>query len=333
MKEALFMPIFRGDILIKELRKNKGLTQEKLCNGICTKDALSRIERGLCRPDWYTFERLMQRLGENPQIYFTDIATIQDKYIMDLKNKLNNLLREKDDKSKIEVETLINELESNKDFKKGINLQFLLLSKATHAFNCKDYNSMYYHAVEALKITKPDFDEEKINTYILFFDEIKLINQIAVSYSFLTSVEKSTEILLKLKTSIDKGYVDGDEKIKTYIPLLYNITKNLGLLKRFGESIPICDTGIELCLTHRNSFYYPMFLFNKAYCLLHLDKKQEGIDFLEKIYALLTGYERFAELSKIESYVEKEFGISIRDLKTQHHNQEYKQPQPPANPD
>lgn len=305
------MALFQVDILIKQLRTNNGLTQEQLCEGICTKDALSRIERGLRRPDWFTFEKLMQRLGEDPNKYYTDIATKKDMQIIDTKINLKNLLRDKKDD---EARTLIAELENTEDFKEGKNLQFLLKVKSALAFRQKDYESMYNYAVEAIKITKPDFEEEKIDTYILFYDEIILINQISTALFFISSVEKATDTLLKLKASMDKCYADDDEKVKTYITILYNITKNLGLLKRYEESLEICDIGIVLCQKYQNAFLHPMLLFNKAYCLLYSGKKEEGINILQKVYALFLGYDRLAELAEIESYVEKEFGITSQDL-------------------
>jgi transcriptional regulator with XRE-family HTH domain len=63
------MPRFSADTLIKSLRKAKGLTQHELCEGICSQDELSRIERNKHRPTWYVFERIMQKLGEDPNRY------------------------------------------------------------------------------------------------------------------------------------------------------------------------------------------------------------------------------------------------------------------------
>jgi len=306
------MPHFQAGVLIKQLRINKGLTQSQLCEGICTKDVLSRIERGLRRPIWHSFERIMQRLGESPDKYYDGIATTKDRRIVEIKDKLKQLLREKSSESRSESEKLINKLEESKDFKSGINLQFLLRSKATLAFQRKDYVSAYNFATEAVKISKEQFNEENIDTYILSFDEIWAINQIASAASFTVSIEKSTEILLKLKTSIDKGYIDGDEKAKTYLSLLYNISKNHGLLKRNADCVEICDEGIKLCRIHQDAFHYPLFLFNKAVSLLYLNQEKQGIQLLKQTVALLEGYERYSELEKVIEFVEEEFDLKIQ---------------------
>ncbi|MDR1663949.1 MAG: helix-turn-helix transcriptional regulator [Clostridiales bacterium] len=305
------MPIYRGDTLIRELRKSKGLTLKELSEGICSLDSLSRIERGQRRPDWYIFERLMQRLGENPRKYYSDVATAEEKKIIDQKDAITELLRKKTAEGDEQARRMVARLETDGNYKEGINRQFLLRARSILAFHEKHYQSMYDYAAEGLKITIPEFDEEKIDTYALSFDEIKLVNQIAVARNFLTSMEKSTEILLKLKSAVDKGYADGEEKAKTYISLLYNITKNLGLLKKHDEAIALCDDGIALCQKHRDSFYHPLFLINKGSGFIFLDKKAEGAGMLKTARSLLRGFNRLSELETLENYANTEFGIKL----------------------
>jgi transcriptional regulator with XRE-family HTH domain len=317
---VIFVALFKVHTLIKELRLSKGLTQEQLSEGICAKDSLSRIERGIRRPDWYVFKKLMERLGENPRKYYSDIVTADEKRIIDLKEEVTNLLRMKNNESDHAAELTLDGLETEKDFRDGTNRQFILMNRATLAFHRKDYAGMLAYATEAIKITKPDFREDAIDTYVLFFDEIKLINQIAVASFYLSSIERSTNLLLKLKASLDRGYDDFDEKSKTYLSIVYNITKNLGLLKRYEECSPLCDQGIELCQRYRNSYYHPMFLYNKACCLLHCGRREESISFLDKAHALFNGTDRLSELSSMEDYLQKQFGIDIRSFTSRRHD-------------
>jgi transcriptional regulator with XRE-family HTH domain len=111
LKGAVAVPLHRGDIVIKELRKIKGLTQDELCEGICSISELSRIERGLRRPAWFTFEKLLQRLGEDPHKYYSDIVTIEEKRVIDLKEKIHKCLIQKTDEAFAEARVLLAELE------------------------------------------------------------------------------------------------------------------------------------------------------------------------------------------------------------------------------
>ena len=50
-------------IIIRQRRDMLGLSQQQLCQGICDRSTLSRIERGDQLPSYYTLHALLQRLG------------------------------------------------------------------------------------------------------------------------------------------------------------------------------------------------------------------------------------------------------------------------------
>ena len=50
-------------IIIRQRRDMLGLSQQQLCQGICDRSTLSRIERGDQVPSYYTLHALLQRLG------------------------------------------------------------------------------------------------------------------------------------------------------------------------------------------------------------------------------------------------------------------------------
>ena len=56
---------------ISERRKNLGLTQEQVCDGICDPVSLSRIENNKQTPGRAILDALMQRLGmpDRPLLY------------------------------------------------------------------------------------------------------------------------------------------------------------------------------------------------------------------------------------------------------------------------
>ena len=295
------------DTLIRTLRDSKGITQKALSEGLCSKDELSRIERGLRRPHWWLFEQLMQRLGEDPQMYyaaFTSIITQEDKRVLDLRAELAHLLR--DPKRKDEAEALIIKLEQDKAFKEGVHLQFLLKSKATLAYHRHDYKSLEEYALDAIKLTKPAFNEKDISSYILSSDEFRLIQHITAARA-ITSLEESADILLKLKNALNN--ICGETKIKLYPSLIYNLTKCLGLIKRFDECISYCDQGIVFCREYRDSYYIPLLFINKAYCLFHMEKRSDAIDVTKEAFSIFTAFDRHAEISTVKTAFETEFGV------------------------
>ena len=49
--------------MIRQNRLACGMTMEELCDGICTWEELSRIERGKRKPNDRNFEKLMERMN------------------------------------------------------------------------------------------------------------------------------------------------------------------------------------------------------------------------------------------------------------------------------
>jgi tetratricopeptide (TPR) repeat protein len=303
-----------GDSLIRRLRKEKDLTIAALCDGICSEEHLTRVERGSRAPSRWVFKQLMERLGENPDKYYTDVVTVEDRRIVGLKDQLKALLQEYTEKANGRAETLIETLEDDEAFDTKENRQFLWMSKATLAFNRGRYEQLHECATKALLETKAHFDVDKIDTYFLSCDEIWLVNQIGIASFFTHSIEESTNIFRKLRTIIEKGCIEGDEMIHTYAALLYNLSKNLGILNNYGECLEVCDKGIEWCIKCRESYRYPLLIFHKACCLLSLGDKGAGISLLEKAYAFLKWLSRDEELQQAREYIKQQFEIEISIL-------------------
>lgn len=318
-------PLFELGKLIRQLRKEKGWTIQQLCageeghineagEGICTADELARIERGVVCPHWNRFVKIMQRLGENPNKYYKIYSlTPMDMKFEEIKTKLRYLLREVDIDSVNDADHLTSVLAQDDDFHRDrLNPQYLLRVKATLAYNRRDYQAMYDYALEGIKITRPNFSIDKIDAYVLFFDEIHLINHIGTALFHISSIDESTEVFKKLKSNLESGYVDEDEKLKTYIHVLFNLSNKLGISGKLNECLDVCEEGIDYCERQRNSFFHPLFLFNKGCCLCHLKREEEGLNVLKNSLSLFEGLGRNEDLKNAIAYIEQKFGIKYQ---------------------
>ncbi len=268
---------------------------------------LSRIERGERLPDWYTFERLMQRLGERPEKYYKHIVTSEMKRILDTKDEIVKKIQET---RYTEAECLLKELEADSAFDNDI--QFVLKIKSSLAiFLEKDYRKAYELAVQGLQVTIALFDETKINKYLLTYDEVILINTISVVYFFEGNIGKSLEILLLLKSSLDTNYFDETEKVRTYSALLYNISKYMAHLEQYVECVDICNEGIEFCRKHREAFYPPMFHYSKGYSLFNLKQVDACKKSFSLSLSLYWGSERNAEYTLLKNNLITDLNLDI----------------------
>ena len=60
---------------IAALRKDKGLTQEQLCEGICSVKSLRRAEKGQTDMQRETLKKLLNRLGLSGQMQWSRLIT------------------------------------------------------------------------------------------------------------------------------------------------------------------------------------------------------------------------------------------------------------------
>ena len=67
--------------LIRELRKQSGMTQEELGRGIVSKAVLSRIENGQTEPDIFKLNEMLQRLGKS-LVPFEVIVSCQEYEVL-----------------------------------------------------------------------------------------------------------------------------------------------------------------------------------------------------------------------------------------------------------
>jgi len=305
------MQEFKFGSIFKDLRVKRGLTQSIVANGICTHASqLSDFENGIYCPDWSIFERLMQRLGEDPLPYYPDFMSQETHRVMNFKQTMKYNLHMK---KKHESYALLEQAENDDAFKEGNARQFVLSSKAHLYFLGKDYDNAYVYAMKSIRITIPYYHEDEIAKYPLTLDEMVVIQLLALIYSITDSHEKSLDILLKLKESFyrNKYPFDTMESVRLEVSILYNIAKRLAVLGKTEEWLSICDEGIEFCREKEISHYMPLFLVTKAYYFLYLKKNDEGMILITDAINTFKVFGRTKEILKLKKNMKKNFGIEI----------------------
>mgnify|MGYP000020381221 FL=1 len=169
-----FSIIYIGDI-IRELRMEQKLSQQTLCQGLCSKSKLSKIENNYLQPNISLAEALLQRLGLCERV-FTFWGTKQENDFHEIKFKLIQNWRPEAKHAINDFDVLI----SCVDKKNPIQLQYCLYEKALIE---KNPDIRIILLVDALRITLPDFSFSHINDYRYSWVEFSLINSICWAYS------------------------------------------------------------------------------------------------------------------------------------------------------
>ena len=259
---------------IREIRDRKDYTQEDVCFGICTAATLSRIENGHQRPGRYILDKLMERLGvENS---FFDMYVNCDE--MELYELLQEVAKDIADGKVEELELRTQRLEELVKDPSGIEGQFLYYAKGEIARKrgASEEEVMDW-LMRAIHITLPKFDgENPLENKLLTFDEIIIINNIAMKHARTGNLGTALRLGFWLKKYMEEKMVDSKQKTAKYPVILFNLTNWLGVKNRFEDALKISLEGIDFCIKNGNLIMLPRLLFNKACALAELGQREDA---------------------------------------------------------
>ena len=265
------MAVFQLGPIIKNRREELHLSQEDLADGICSVPTLSRIENGERMPTKNHFEMLMQRLGYSAISldYFTDK---QDFLIHELKFKIRHAYIEEQFPL---AKNLLATLEVTLYDPTPTDKQFVLLYR-TLLEQTQIPNEMRLSDLEsALLLTCPKYKNNQIPR-VLSYEEIIILNNVAICYDVLGQQERAIFILSALKDYYNYHIVNSEEALRTQIMVLYNLSKYLGLSEKYDECIETCDEGIQIARNSGRCMHLGKLLFNRAWALLQRDGPNDG---------------------------------------------------------
>ena len=197
--------IFLGDY-IRQRRKDLGLTQRQLCEGICDTTTISRMERGEQTPRHSTVTALLERLGTSYDQYVLlsreeiEIAALQREITV---ASVQLQQGEEPERSRARAQVLEKLGELEEIAKSGgiedtpVIRQYLLSVRA--ALRTLEGSISPEEEItallEAIRITAPRFNPAKINSRPYYsLEEVRLISHLALAYSHMGDHKKAVGI-------------------------------------------------------------------------------------------------------------------------------------------
>lgn len=256
-----------GDF-IRDTRIRKGYTQEQLCRGVCTSASLSRIENGAQTPGVTTLNCLLQRLGVENRIFDVfeskrdmQICGMLDEMVYNITHREYDKLEENSRK----LEELIGEGEEPEH-------QYLVFAKCilNERHGATDEETME-QLMRAIHMTLPEFDGvTPLETSLLTFNEIAIINNIAIMYAKREKYEEALTLGFWLKHYMGKNVIDESEKRSKYPMIVYNLSNWFGRMGKSKESLKEAEEGIHFCVGHGCLHTLPVLIFNRGCALAEL---------------------------------------------------------------
>lgn len=269
---------------IKARRIELGISQDELASNICTQATLSRIENGERIPSKETAAALLQRLGlSGAELMLADSAEslILHKLKFDIRQAYISGDYRKSEKILSENKKLISKL-SPTDKQTFETIDTLLRISRSEFSDEEALNRLE----AAIRLTCPKYTK---NTPPAFFtyEEILLLNNIALLYAKLGDMETAINLLYHIKNFYDRLVCDIEEALRTEPMILYNLSKCLGLSKKYSECISICEEGIKLATETGRCPCLPQTYYNLAWSSYYRNRPGDRVasqEYLKQAY-------------------------------------------------
>ena len=307
------MSNFGVGYFIRIKREEQQYSQEKLSHGICSEKTLFRIEHGQM-PGYFILSGLLQRLGfseKECRLFLSEdeFKLVEQKREIIADNTNGNYLRAIEKIRKLE--------ENPKTADNRFIQQFILRSKAIAGYE-KDGEHAAYDSktqrdmlVQALEMTSPHIRQSPACNFLFGEEEIKIINQIANSYSEEGNRLKAMEIYHYLFNYIKSHIMDGDILAVTLPLVAYNYSKCLGLEHCYDEAIDVAEQGRRCCIRNNKCQMLGGLLLNLG-CVYH-DKgdEEKSKDFIQRSYQMYREMERVRSCKVVKDYARETWGIEL----------------------
>jgi|GEM_PF-1195478 transcriptional regulator with XRE-family HTH domain len=269
---------------IKTRRRTLGLSQKELANGVCTASTLSRIEQNKENPQDYILKSLLQRLGlSGSEMLFatTGVELIYNQSRFDIRQAYISGDYRKSEKILSENKKLISKL-SPTDKQTFETIDTLLRISRSEFSDEEALNRL--EAV--IRLTCPKYTKDTPPAFFTY-EEILLLNNIALLYAKLGDMETAIKLLYHIKNFYDRQVCDIEEALRTEPMILYNLSKCLGLSKKYSECISICEEGIKLATETGRCPCLPQTYYNLAWSSYYRNRPGDRVasqEYLKQAY-------------------------------------------------
>lgn len=178
--------------LIEEVRRNKKISQKKLAKGICSPQALSKIERGEAEVDKQTFDIILERLGKSPDALECILSQQQYEKMVIRDSVEEAIMRGEIDKVRICLE----KYKKCCKMDNKIDKMFCLRLEGFFMLDCTtEYEKAKECFQKAIAITLPDFKQNFFEDSLCSTWEIENVLGYAKSVYQLGNKDEAREIV------------------------------------------------------------------------------------------------------------------------------------------
>ena len=250
-----------GDI-IRLTRKSLSITQEQLCDGICSTETLSRMETGKQSPNRDTYELLMERMGRIRERAYS-MLSISDFKVLEKKKQLEDCLHQYEYNR---AEAILKEIKKSLG-NTILDRQFLIRAESLirYRLNKITTDEFLEGLQEAIRLTIPRYGTISLANWPLTYSEAIILLNISTAYAEKEDYEKAIGILEEVISALEHSYMDEQQRVILQLPNISNLSKWQSKIGKYEKSIKTALRGIELCRKYKLCSALPHFIYCVAW--------------------------------------------------------------------
>lgn len=304
--------------VIQKRRKELGLTQAEVCEGICEPMTLSRIENGRQAPSYNRVKAILHRL-DLPDDRYTALLDEDEITLEDLKREASarvNLVANASaqDKPQLREEALaaIQALEEfagedqlTQQAAMGLRAS---LGRPEGPYSLEEKLELL---LKAICMTRPKFDLEEINDFRYSGGEIALIIRIANAYSLAGEKRKVLDIYSQLVKYARKHGWDQPRYAGNLVVILNNYARELNIDKRYEEALEIAQMGWNIAVKYSDYRCLGGLLSIQANVYAHLDDKEKSKDLYYQAFYIHKALGNWDNINHLRNDAKDTLGIEL----------------------
>lgn len=300
----------QGKYLVDELlhyaRQRAEVSEEKLSEGICTPETLSRLETGKRNPTIKNFYALMEKLEINIGYYNTEFVAEQFETLEEAQ-KMKALIRQGKYE---EAEKKLHDIQEEIDMDLKGNQQYFGLRQAVIDWRLKRISTEnLLKELQRLINLTINIEAEGYSIYYQPMPiEISLINQLAVVYRNMGRKKEAVELLMPLYEYFHRSKMKAYERGKQYFMIIGNLASELEESGNLEKAMEVIDESVKAAIKSDYVVYLGRNLGSKGY-FQDQRKKKICLDTFEQAYYLCDLYEDFQNRDIVKEYVYKNYKV------------------------
>ena len=238
------MSDYRTGDMIRLTRQAAGMSQEALCENICSVQTLSRIENGKVSVKKEVYRMLMERMGRGGE-KMRSILETADFDALELWQELNQeIIRFDFDAAKEQLDRFKCLPDSEKSL---LNRQMTGRRECLIAYYKKEMGREVYvkRLEELLALTVSGYEKLLDRVYPFRSEEVQLLMNLSNAYGAAGEFERPVRINYMLIRSLNAGYMGREDSENLIAMLTYNTAKRYGQRGQFKTAQHMCQNAIR----------------------------------------------------------------------------------------